>query len=345
MCVLVSVKEMERDDASDEGTPGRRTRGALADLSSVSRQLAGMTVTLLNTPNVHMPSSMMSPAPSPDEMIIRLRGRKKTPITWSPASVDGVQKLSQYQVTPTKDATPTRTVLGLRTSPRKRLQLSDTREMATNTSPDKLKKPQPGSKRPRTEGTPPGSPPLEVSVNALSRWQLVDLIQKLAAQHPELKHEIQLSMPEPDLQPVEEQLMYLKKNIFKSLPNSRLSSKTDSAAFNKACVHLNAFKKCVVENAKLFAESQQWCSLLEYCFMAWPYVKSTPVWDNVQHNVVRRHCFKCLTSGALQALQRGSWDSEALLQIKGKFERLVMDSEHEVETILNHLNSCLADEC
>ena len=254
---------MERDDASDEGTPGRRTRGALADLSSVSRQLAGMTVTLLNTPNVHMPSSMMSPAPSPDEMIIRLRGRKKTPITWSPASVDGVQKLSQYQVTPTKgffffpspqipaggfkfycfaDATPTRTVLGLRTSPRKRLQLSDTREMATNTSPDKLKKPQPGSKRPRTEGTPPGSPPLEVSVNALSRWQLVDLIQKLAAQHPELKQEIQLSMPEPDLQPVEEQLMYLKKNIFKSLPNSRLSSKTDSAAFNKACVHLNAFK-------------------------------------------------------------------------------------------------------
>ena len=286
---------------------------------------------------------VMSPSPSlsPEDMVIQLRGRKKTPINWNSASLDGVQKLSQYQVTPTKDATPTRTVMGLLAGPRKRLNFSDAREMATNTSPNKLMKRQPGSKRPKSEGTPTGSPPLELLANALSRRQPVDLIHK--AQHPEIKQELELSSPELDLQRVEEQLMYLKKKIFRSLPISRLSSKTDSVGFNRACVHLKAFKKIVVEYAKLFADSQRWCLLLEYCLVAWSHVKSTPVWDNVQHNVVRRHCFKYLTSGSLQALQRGSWNSEALLKIKGKFGRLVEDSEREVETILNHLNSCLAD--
>lgn len=50
------------------------------------------------------------------------------------------------------------------------------------------------------------------------------------------------SIPEPDLQPMLEELSYLRKNIFKSLPNCRLSSQRDSAAFNKASVHLSAFK-------------------------------------------------------------------------------------------------------
>ena len=152
---------MEREHITRiRGTPAaHRTRGALADLS---RQLAGVSVTLLSTPNsnIQLPSSMISPAPSPDEMIITLRGRKKTPpITWSPLSQTGVQKFSQYEITPPKgeinheldqfryvinffhtDSTPNRILLGLRSSPRKRLQLTETKETATNTSPEKSKK-------------------------------------------------------------------------------------------------------------------------------------------------------------------------------------------------------------
>ena len=84
--------------------------------------------------------------------------------------------------------------------------------------------------------------PVEVAVTGLSRTQLVVLIQKMISQHPELEEEMQTLLPEPDLQPIDEQLTYLKKNIFKCLPSSRIASKTDSAAFNKASVHLNAFK-------------------------------------------------------------------------------------------------------
>lgn len=78
----------------------RRTR-ALADLS---RQMAGVSVTnVFTTPHINnqTPSFMMTPAPSPDEMIIQLRGRKN-PVTWSPLSINGVQKLAQYDITPPK---------------------------------------------------------------------------------------------------------------------------------------------------------------------------------------------------------------------------------------------------
>ena len=94
---------MEGNDVrvNEQATPHViRTRGALNDLS---RQLAGVSVTLMQTPNAHnqIPSSLMTPSPSPDEMIIQLRGRKN-PVTWSPLSINGVQKLAHYEITPPK---------------------------------------------------------------------------------------------------------------------------------------------------------------------------------------------------------------------------------------------------
>ena len=76
----------------------RRTRGALADLS---RKMAGVAVSFFATPNNQLPSSMDTPASSPEEMVIKLRGQKN-PITWSPFSLNEVKKLSNYEVTPPK---------------------------------------------------------------------------------------------------------------------------------------------------------------------------------------------------------------------------------------------------
>jgi len=278
-------------------------------------------------------------------MIIRLRGRKKTPITWSPASETGVKKLSQLEITPPKD-TPTRAMLGLRSSPRKRLQLNDTKEMATNTTPLKKSHSNPAlqptcNKRPKLEGPFTGSKcPLEMAVTGLSKTQLIDLIQKMASLHPELRAEMEEMLPEPDLKPIDEHLTYLKKNIFKCLPNNRLTSKTDSAAFNKASVHLNALKKAVVESGKQLVESGSWNSVFDYTMMAWSHVRATPVWDNAQHNTIRRQCFKTLSSYCLYALRNlvQEWDTDTVFQVKQKLERLRVDSE-DVEACLSYLNS------
>lgn len=54
--------------------------------------------------------------------------------------------------------------------------------------------------------------------------------------------EISNILPQPDLKQMEEKLNQQKKCIFKSLPVSRLASKTDSPAYNKASPHLTTFK-------------------------------------------------------------------------------------------------------
>lgn len=78
--------------------PLRRTRGALADLS---RQMADVAVTLLASPDNQIPSSFNTPASSPEEMVIKLRGQKN-PVTWSPLSLKEVRKLTNFEKTPTK---------------------------------------------------------------------------------------------------------------------------------------------------------------------------------------------------------------------------------------------------
>ena len=50
-------------------------------------------------------------------------------------------------------------------------------------------------------------------------------------------------LPAPDLAPMEERLLYLKRNISRSLPNTRLESKTDSLAYNRVSGHLVSQRK------------------------------------------------------------------------------------------------------
>ena len=58
-------------------------------------------------------------------------------------------------------------------------------------------------------------------------------MEKLLLNHPELRAEVSRLIPTPDLSQLEEKLNFLKKNIYKALPNTRLESKTDSLAYNR----------------------------------------------------------------------------------------------------------------
>lgn len=54
--------------------------------------------------------------------------------------------------------------------------------------------------------------------------------------------DVKFNLPAPDMRLVMDKLHDLKKNIFKSLPTSRLTSKTDSPAYSRASTHVMAFK-------------------------------------------------------------------------------------------------------
>ncbi|XP_057377603.1 uncharacterized protein LOC130699265 isoform X3 [Daphnia carinata] len=308
----------------------RRTRGALADLS---RQL--VAVSLLTTPNNQMPSSMDTPASSPEEMVIKLRGQKN-PVTWSPFSVNEVRKLSHYEITPTKDFTPTRVMLGLRSSPRKRLQLNETGETAPMSPPEKMRKTLVLNRKPIKLDDDPV--PFDMALKGLSHSQLINVIHNIALMNEEVKQKLESLLPEPDIQPMLDELSYLRKNIFKSLPNCRLSSKTDSAAYNKAAVHLSAFKKCLLDDCKRLVESKQWKTVTEFTLNAWMIVRATPVWDNAQHNSIRKQCFKALATNCLKALKNQERDIEWRHQLKERLERLQSDSD-DLEMCIAYLKT------
>jgi len=49
----------------------------------------------MNTTISNLPTSMMTPSPSPDELIIQQRGRRKIPVTFSP-DIDAIKQVTLF---------------------------------------------------------------------------------------------------------------------------------------------------------------------------------------------------------------------------------------------------------
>jgi len=229
---------------------------------------------------------------------------------------------------------------GIRTSPRKRLTLNDTPPPSASLpspslgqlfqpSPKELGKISPLTKKLKLDPSVTGNSP-EIAMKGLNQQQLTDLLSSLLCRHPELREEVGQLIPAPDLEPLEERLNYLKRNIYKALPSTRLESKTDSLAFNRVSTHLATFKKCVLEQLKPLLEAEQWAAVVDYSVLAWGYVKATPVWENPSHNNTRKSCFRSLAAASMTALRRANFSPEQLPSIKTKLAKLQADSEEIV---------------
>lgn len=264
-------------------------------------------------------------------VIIRQRGRRRS-INWSPDKIpSSTAALLSILRTPTKSTTS----MTLRSSPRKRLHLDGAASSSSSAaaalsssvlmspqsigqSPRKIQRttpqitttPQsytPQTKRSRFTESPMAqqnqTTPLTKILKGLTQSQLITVIQEMVNNEPCMETKIRANLPMPDIKPMEDQLMQLKKNIFKSLPSSRLVKNTDSVGHSRAATHLTTFKKTVVDQSQQLNESENWDALIDYCLMAWPIVRATPVWDNKTHNSMRRSCFKILSWHCLCALK------------------------------------------
>jgi len=284
-------------------------------------------------------------AGSPDEMVIQARGRRQVPLTFSP-DINHTplrQQMQRAKLAAMSQSSGSRLLLpnsNIRTSPRKRLTLSDTPPPTScisqvyTPSPDKLKM-SPLTKRVRIDPTLHNVNP-ETAIKGLSHSQLISLMGSILQRHPELVEEVHTMLPSPDLTPMEEKLNYLKRNIYKALPNTRLESKTDSMAYNRVSIHLTMFKKAVVDSVKSLLEGQQWLAIIDYTVMAWAYVQATPVWENPSHNNIRKTCFKSLAASCMTALKKGNFKAEQCEEIKKKLSKLKADSD-EIVICLKHL--------
>lgn len=282
---------------------------------------------------------------SPDEMVIQARGRRQVPLTFSP-DINHTplrQQMQRAKLAAMSQSSGSRLLLpnsSIRTSPRKRLTLSDTPPPTScipqmyTPSPDKLKM-SPLTKRVRIDPILQNVNP-ETAIKGLSHSQLISLMGNILQRHPELVEEVHTMLPSPDLAPMEEKLNYLKRNIYKALPNTRLESKTDSMAYNRVSIHLTTFKKAVVDSVKSLLEGQQWLAIIDYTVLAWAYVQATPVWENPSHNNTRKTCFKSLAASCMTALKKGNFKAEQCEEIKKKLSKLKADSD-EIVICLKHL--------
>ncbi|XP_031625470.1 uncharacterized protein LOC116342107 [Contarinia nasturtii] len=306
-----------------------RRRTALAEIPIRMSQLRVSTDeppvllnrTVIDSPLDNIPIGYLTPSPSQDELIIRQRGRRRS-INWSPDKIpSSAAAILSILRTPTKSTS----TMTLRSSPRKRLHLDGVASSSVMLSPQSMgqsprkipRTPQltttpiqsytPQTKRLRFTESPIAQQnqktPLTKILKGLTQSQLINVIQELVNNEPNIETKIRTNLPMPDIKPMEEQLLQLKKNIFKSLPTSRLVKNTDSVGHSRAATHLTTFKKTVVDQAQQLNESENWDALIDYCLMAWPIVRATPIWDNKTHNSVRRSCFKILSWHCLCALK------------------------------------------
>lgn len=262
-------------------------------------------------------NSVSSSVQSPDEIVIRQRGRRRISLTWSP---DKCSTSYSLQKTPTKI---NGTSMILRSSPRKRLMLNESSNSPKTNDNETV---TPVVKRMKYGETSVvqmnATTPLPVMLKGLTQNQLIEIIKDMIRIEPHLEEKIRNEFPYPDLRynkyiifksffliyryfifsSYEDQLNRIKKNIYKSLPSSRLSQKTDSIAYSRASIHISEFKKQIISHCRILNESKNWHALIDYIIIAWQYVRGTPIWENDSHNETRRQCFRVLSCHCKTAL-------------------------------------------
>ncbi|XP_017060096.1 uncharacterized protein LOC108100616 [Drosophila ficusphila] len=306
-------------------TPDEPTPAAIINTPNAN---GGLGLRVDNDVNVVQAQDFVfSPLPSPDELVIRQRGRRRFTTTFSPDKVNGgggagggasggSSMRSPFQRTPTKNLQLTSGMI-LRSSPRKRLTMGSTPPEPTpmeTYSPIKMattKQLWPGTpivKKLRMDDRPVGQTNTDSTLpsllQGLSQNQLIDLIMNNLKNTSD-EGEIRRQLPTPDISSLEQELHHAKRLIFKSLPTSRLCKKTDAAAYSKASMHLNEFKRVMQSQAKRLHDSTHWDALVDYVTMAWQCVASTPNWESHAHNAVRRQCFKLLACSCYAAIKHG----------------------------------------
>ncbi|XP_075161192.1 uncharacterized protein LOC142234019 [Haematobia irritans] len=294
--------------------------------------------------------------PSPDELIIRQRGRRRPLTDWTPEQAAKSNSIrNPFQRTPTK--MPLSTNMILRSSPRKRLSMGSTPPeptMASLNSPNKFNAKQqlwPGSPvvkklrlvddRPLVQSSE--EIPLDKVLQGLSQQQLIDLIMGKVAGDAKAESELRSQIPMPDIEKLEQELHHAKRMIFKSLPTSRLCKKTDSTAFTRASLHLLEFKRILTNHTKHLHDSGHYDALLDYAFMAWQCVRATPNWDNSTHNTIRKQCFKVLTCSCMAAIKSGGprLGANRLQTLENNLRDWSQDYE-DVMSCVNTINKTLA---
>lgn len=142
--------------------------------------------------------------------------------------------------------------------------------------------------------------------------------------HPEIKNEFIRHIPTPDLQPLENKLEELTKNISKAFPYSKYGSDRDGFCFRRVKIHLSAFQKECFRQSKSLIDSHQWKSSIDYIIMAWKFSNKLPDWDDEKNNTLKENCFKKLSTNLANSLKKGKFQKQELQGYIQRFYFILM---------------------
>ncbi|XP_011499250.1 PREDICTED: uncharacterized protein LOC105363285 [Ceratosolen solmsi marchali] len=310
--------------------PRRRSaRQALAMIpDSTSTNVSPVTSETNRTTRRYSMDSWTS-APSPDELVIQKRGRRRS-IVWSP-DIDSIKRESLFRDrTPIKSPTKHQSNIIIKGTPRKRLHLGDNDiEMVSHEKKERLL-----SNKQFTGNLANG-------LRGLSHDQLVKMIMdlvsmqedKLVSSNDKLREIILKNMPVADIQPLREKLTCLRQNVYASLVSSNL----DESDYSRAYVHLDNFQKALKEQGLNLIESQHWTAVIQYVFAAWAITKDLPEWKNQGMHSTTQKCYKNLTEFCIQALKNGTFAPTTLNLYKEKL-RTMLDDFSDIKVCLHFVN-------
>ncbi|XP_076169953.1 uncharacterized protein LOC143148000 isoform X2 [Ptiloglossa arizonensis] len=328
-----------------DGTRRRSARQALAVIP-VNNSTSSPVNAMDNFLNSRHGSDSWSPAPSPDELVIQKRGRRRRAIVWSP-DLDTCKRnslfgLSSRDRTPVKS--PSKTTMVLRSTPRKRLALGDDNE-SQYTTPEKKKKSQNLLANNSSQTHFTGN--LINGLRGLSHEQLVQMITDLVSmqedgtlcEREKLCNVLLRNMPVADIQPLIDTLNNLTQNIYASVMSSNLEDSTTTWAY----IHLDAYQKTIVDHGKRLVESQHWMSVMHYVYAAWNITKQILKCENKNLYNLACKCFKNLTHFCSQALKKGNFSAPVLDMFANRLDAMVDDCE-DIKVCLQLINEAKNNE-
>ncbi|KAL3179797.1 hypothetical protein MRX96_037778 [Rhipicephalus microplus] len=271
------------------------TRSALRE---ITRSAYGSPPSVGNM--VHFSSP--SPSTSPDEEVVRKRGRRIIP----PGN--------QFALTPPR--TPTK-------RQQKRLLLPADISDAVNASPSKkLVSPV---KRLRLQSRE-AEAETEVALTALTRPQLIALLKDTMAHSAAAKQIIQELLPKPDLAHSMQKLEKLLHQIYRAFPQKHWGNSRDAFCFRRVQIPIETFKHKCLQRGQQLCQAEQWSSLLEYAQQAWNFVCKMPDWQDNSHNKAKLVCLRTLAAHCSTALKKVSLDQRQLQTLIARLKEMKNDS-------------------
>lgn len=272
-----------------------------------------------------------SPSTSPDEEVVRRRGRRII----SP----GNQFALTPPRTPTKrqlppksgssaehPQTPSKAQISLspvRSSPRKRLVLPADISDAISASPSKkLVSPV---KRLRLQSRD-AEVETEVALTGLTKAQLVALLKDTMGRSPDAKQVIHELLPKPDLAHSMQKLEKLLHQVYRAFPQKHWGNSRDAFCFRRVQIPIETFKRKCLERGQQLCQAEQWCSLLEYAQQAWNFVRKMPDWEDASHNKAKQLCFRTLAAHCTTALKKVSLDQRQVQTLVSRLREMKEDS-------------------